>query len=149
MSRICRFRGNSWKPRFHELEHESKPQNPLPHLWTARQRSRQGTSKKKKRNEGPPLRGGDKSSMKNHRQCCITEAGTTQAQTPREYVSIGPSSRNKWMLRRSLVEVFRGDDSPKPPQRTRGAFMLARDGRRPDRDHAIQNISPNEKYAGS
>ena len=47
-------------------------------------------------------------------ECCITEGGTAQAHALREHV--GSLSRKTWTLRRMLVEVRKGADSPKPPQ---------------------------------
>ena len=50
MSRICRIMGKFVEtpvPRTRTCVEDAAPQNPLPHLWTARLRSRQGTPSKK------------------------------------------------------------------------------------------------------
>ena len=44
----------------------------------------------------------------------MTDGGTAQAHTAREHV--GSMSRKNGTLRRILVEVRKGADSPKPPQ---------------------------------
>ena len=80
--------------------------------------------------------------------CCITEGGRTQAHTARKHV--GSSAQKKWTLRRTLVEVCRGADSPKPPQ-DRGAHFRshATDAACPHREHVIQYVASDEGLWGT
>ena len=56
---------------------------------------------------------------------------------------MGASARNNWTLRRTLVDVCRGEDSPKLPQE-REAHLLARDGCGPHREHAIKYVASDQ-----
>ena len=79
--------------------------------------------------------------------CCITEGGTTQAHTAREHV--GSSARKKWTLRRMLVKVCRGADSPNPTPGTRGAIPFAHNGCRPNRARAIHYVTSDKRLWGT
>ena len=59
--------GNSWKPRFHELEHESKMRLLKTHSHTSERQGNEAGKVRKKVKGRPSLKGQEEIVMENHR----------------------------------------------------------------------------------
>ena len=76
MSRICRIIGNSWKPRFHELEHESNMRLLKTRSHTSeRQGNKAGKVRKTRMKGGPSLKGEEEIVKGNHRHVTCDGGG--------------------------------------------------------------------------